>query len=71
MGVVKDELPGDGTLNGLKVRPVGVAIFSEDGVEIVPITDQQGLLDKIFDRIPELVDKVKQVVDMANEGKAE
>lgn len=61
---------GGGTGGGATVRPVGVAIFSEDGVEIVPIADRQGLLDKIFDKIPELVDKVKLVANLSDGDKA-
>jgi len=53
---------GAGTGGGATVRPVGVAIFSEDGVEIVPIADRPGLLDKLFEKVPELVEKVNSVM---------
>jgi len=54
---------GGGTGGGAKVRPVGVAIFSADGVEILPIKDKKGLLDRLFDRVPELVDMVKEATE--------
>jgi uncharacterized spore protein YtfJ len=53
---------GGGTGGGATVRPVGVAIFSEEGVEIVPIADRPGLLDKLFEKVPELVEKVNDVM---------
>ena len=42
-----------------KIRPVGLAIFRESGVEIVSIPSKKGALDKIFDKVPELIDRVK------------
>ena len=36
---------GAGAGAGAKVRPVGVAIFTEDGVQVLPIADKQGILD--------------------------
>jgi uncharacterized spore protein YtfJ len=53
---------GGGTGGGAKVRPVGVAIFTEEGVDIVPIADRPGLLDKLFEKIPELAERVNQAM---------
>ena len=50
---------GGGAGGGGKVRPVGVIVFSPDGVTIEPIPDKQGVLDKLFDKVPELIDMVK------------
>jgi len=47
---------GAGAGIGARVRPVGVAIFGADGVEVVPIADKKGLIDKIFDKVPELIE---------------
>ncbi len=58
---------GGGTGGGAKVRPVGVAIFTADGVEILPIKDKKGLMDRLFDKIPELVDMVKEATEGMNE----
>jgi len=54
---------GGGTGGGAKVRPVAVAIFSADGVEILPIKDKKGLLDRLFDKMPELMDMVKEATE--------
>jgi uncharacterized spore protein YtfJ len=54
---------GGGTGGGARVRPVGVAIFSTDGVEILPIKDKKGLLDRIFDKVPELMEMVKEATE--------
>jgi uncharacterized spore protein YtfJ len=54
---------GQGVGMGARVRPVGVAIFSDDGVEVVPIADKKGLLDKLFDKVPELIEKVQAVIE--------
>lgn len=61
---------GGGTGGGAKVRPVGVAIFSADGVEILPIKDKKGLLDRLFDKVPELVDMVKEATEGMSSSKA-
>ncbi len=60
---------GGGTGGGAKVRPVGVAIFSADGVEVLPIKDQKGILDRVFDKVPELIDMVKEATEGMNTTK--
>ena len=42
-----------------KVRPVAVAVFSDGGVEILPIADKKGRLDKLLEKIPDLVERFK------------
>jgi uncharacterized spore protein YtfJ len=54
---------GLGAGAGGKVRPVAVVIFGPDGVRVEPIPDRKGLLDKIFDRIPELIDLAQRSAD--------
>lgn len=51
---------------GAKVRPVGVAIFSDDGVQILPIADKKGILDKIFDKIPKVMELVETAMEKKN-----
>ncbi len=53
---------GGGGGGGGKVRPVGVIVFGPDGVEVKPITDRRGLLDKLFEKVPELVEKVQAIM---------
>ena len=48
---------------GASVRPVGVAIFSDDGVQVLPIADRKGILDKIFDKIPKVIELVEKHMD--------
>ena len=57
---------GGGTGGGAKVRPVGIAVLSKDGVEVFPIADKKGLLDKLFDKVPELIDLVKEAQSRRN-----
>lgn len=49
---------GGGAGGGGKVRPVGVIIFDSEGVHIEPIPDKKNAFDKIFDKIPEVIDMV-------------
>ena len=51
-----------GTGGGARVRPVGAAIFSDDGVDVLPIPDSKGALDRIFDRIPDIIDLVRDAL---------
>jgi uncharacterized spore protein YtfJ len=47
---------GAGSGGGAKVRPVGVIVFTEDGVRVEGIPDKKGLFDKIFDKIPDIIE---------------
>jgi uncharacterized spore protein YtfJ len=47
---------GSGAGGGARVRPVGVIIFTDEGVKVERIPDKSGPLDKIFEKIPELID---------------
>jgi uncharacterized spore protein YtfJ len=63
---------GSGGLSGIgaKVRPVGVAIFTEDDVQIISIADRKGIIDKIFDKIPKVMELVERHMDR-REGRLE
>jgi uncharacterized spore protein YtfJ len=54
---------GGGTGGAGKVRPVAVAVFKPEGVEILPIADKRGKLDGVLEKIPDLVEKIKEVVE--------
>ena len=41
-----------------KVRPVGVIVFSSEGVSIEAIPDKKGTFDKLFEKVPELIDMI-------------
>ena len=49
---------GTGVGGGAKVRPVAVIIFSEDGVRVEKIPEKSGKLDKLFEKIPDFIDKM-------------
>jgi uncharacterized spore protein YtfJ len=51
---------GGGGGGGAKVRPVGVIIFNKDGVQVERIPHKTGLCDKIFERIPEIIELAKK-----------
>ena len=54
---------GGGCGGGARVRPLAVAVFTADGVKILPVPDRKGKLDKLMDRVPDLVEKVKAAVE--------
>ncbi|MBU0553529.1 GerW family sporulation protein [Myxococcota bacterium] len=56
---------GGGSGGGGKVRPVAVIVFSEGGVQVLPVPAKQGALDKIFERIPGLIDKITEATQSA------
>ena len=45
---------------GAKVRPVGVLVFTKDGVKVESIPDRAGIIDKVFGKIPDLIDLAKK-----------
>ncbi|HOX43868.1 MAG TPA: GerW family sporulation protein [Myxococcota bacterium] len=47
---------GAGAGGGGKARPVAVVAFGPEGVQILPVPERKGLLDKLFDRVPELIE---------------
>jgi uncharacterized spore protein YtfJ len=51
---------GGGSGGGGKVRPVAVVVFSADDVQVLPIPDRQGKLDRLLDKIPDLVERFKK-----------
>ncbi len=61
---------GGGSGGGAKLRPVGVAILTADGVDILPIEDRKGLLEKLLDKIPKIVETVQNVQSQIEGGKA-
>jgi uncharacterized spore protein YtfJ len=47
---------GSGAGGGAKVRPVAAIVFTDDEVRVEKIPDKSGPLDKIFEKIPDLID---------------
>lgn len=61
---------GGGTGGGATLRPVAVAVFTEDDVEIVPIPNPKGKIDKLLDYIPDLVERITEATEGKKGGKA-
>ena len=57
---------GGGAGAGGKARPVAVILFDKDGVSVQPIPQKKGLLDKLFDKVPEVIDLIKQAQGEVN-----
>lgn len=51
---------GGGTAGGARVRPMAVAVFCDEGVQILPIPDRRGHLDKLMDRIPAMIERFRK-----------
>ncbi len=51
---------GGGGGGGGQVRPVAVAVFSEDNVEVLTIPERECVFNKIFEKVPDLMDKIKK-----------
>jgi uncharacterized spore protein YtfJ len=51
---------GGGGGGSAKVRPLGVLIFTEDGVAVEGIPDKSGLCDKIFNKIPDIIEMAQK-----------
>jgi len=54
---------GGGAGGGARIRPVAVAVFTKEGVEILPVPARHGKLDKLMESVPQLVERIKKVVD--------
>ncbi len=48
---------GGGSGGGAKVRPVAVVVFGPEGVEVLPIDEKRGALERIFDKVPDLIER--------------
>ena len=51
---------GGGSGGGAIVRPIAVAVFGKEGVEILRIDEKMGKLEKFLDQIPDLIERFKK-----------
>jgi uncharacterized spore protein YtfJ len=51
---------GGGGGGSAKVRPLGVLVFTDEGVRVEAIPDKAGLVDRIFDRVPDIIELAKK-----------
>ena len=54
---------GGGSAGGARVRPVAVVVFRETGVDVLPIADPQGKVEKLIDQIPSLIERFNKRSD--------
>ena len=52
---------GGGSGGGAMVRPVAVVVFGQGGVEVLPIAEKPGKLEKFLDQIPDLIERFKKL----------
>lgn len=62
---------GGGGGGGVKVRPVGVVAIGPEGVKVIPVPDKPGILDKLFEKIPDLVEKIQALIPDKKAGTKE
>jgi uncharacterized spore protein YtfJ len=49
---------GTGAGGAAKVRPVGVIVFTEEGVTVEKIPDRLSPIEKVFEKVPDFVDRI-------------
>jgi uncharacterized spore protein YtfJ len=50
---------GLGSGGGGRVKPIAVAVFREDGVEIMKLPDKPSAIARLLDKVPDLIEKLK------------
>lgn len=60
----QDGKGGNGTGNGggagVKARPVAVLVFQQDGVSVLPVPVKAGPLERLLERVPSLIERLKE-----------
>lgn len=51
---------GGGGGGGGKVRPVAVLVLGPDGVQVLSIPNKAGQLDRLMDKLPEWIDRMRE-----------
>lgn len=54
---------GGGTGGGAKARPVAVIVVTAGGIKVLPLPQRRGPFERLLDKIPDLVGKVKEAVE--------
>lgn len=61
---------GGGSGAGVKISPIGFLIIRGDNVKLLPVAPPpDGAIDRVIDMVPDLVDKVTQLVEKQQEKK--
>jgi uncharacterized spore protein YtfJ len=53
---------GSGTGGSIELLPYAMAVLSEDGVQIIPITNEKSFLEQVADILPELLPLIKDLM---------
>ena len=53
---------GGGSGGGLKVEPVAFLVICNNNVKVIPVGSSQSAIEKMLDMVPDLIDKVNQVI---------
>lgn len=54
---------GGGSGGGAKARPVAVIVVTAAGIKVLPLPQRRGPFERLLDKIPDLVGKVKEAVE--------
>jgi uncharacterized spore protein YtfJ len=54
-----DKGVGGGSAGGARACPVAVLVVTAAGVKVLPLPQRRGPVERLLDKIPELVDRVK------------
>jgi len=50
---------GGGSAGGARACPVAVLVFTGEGVKVLPLPHRRGPVERLLDKIPELLDRMK------------
>lgn len=60
---------GGGAGGGIKISPVAFLVITDGNVRLVNVTDAPDQTDKIFTKIPELIDQISSLISKKKEDK--
>lgn len=60
---------GGGAGGGIKISPVAFLVITDGNVRLVNVTDTPDQTDKIFTKIPELIDQISALISKKKEDK--
>jgi len=60
---------GGGAGGGVKISPIAFLVVTDGNVRLVSVSDSPDNLDKIFTKIPELIDQISSLIGKKKEEK--
>lgn len=64
-----DQSEGAGGGLGCKIAPDAMLVIKEGNVEMIPVKKKSGSLEKLFEKVPDLVSKLEDLKEMKDENK--